>query len=69
MRELYFFGLYRALHRYRPRMHWGKEFDIAPKEVQSMYPKLSEFLTIRKRMDPHGMFLNEQLAKTFGMYI
>ena len=67
IRELYFFGLYRALHYYKPRVHWGKEFSITLQELQSVSPKVNEFLTIRKRLDPNGIFLSNQLAKTLGL--
>ena len=67
IREHYFFGFYGALHCYKPRMHWGKEFSFTLQDMQSMYPKLKEFLSVRKRMDPNGIFLNEQLAKTLEL--
>lgn len=69
MRELYFYGLFRALHRYKPRVHWGKEFSINLEDVQSMYPKLTNFLAIREQMDPHRIFVNDLLAKTLELSI
>ena len=67
IREHYFFGLYRALHQYKPRVHWGKEFGVTLQDMQSMSPKLSEFLSVRKRMDPYGIFLNEKLTKSLEL--
>ena len=67
VRERYLFGLYRALSRYKPRVHWGKDFDVTREELQNVYPKLDEFLAIRRKLDPHGMFVNEQLAKSLQL--
>jgi FAD/FMN-containing dehydrogenase len=48
---------------YGGRPHWGKKHTLQSKEISSLYPKWNEFLTIRKRMDPEGIFLNEHLKK------
>ena len=64
-RELYFFGLFKALSRFKPRVHWGKEFNIKRNELQTMYPKLGEFLAVNERLDPYGIFWNELLQKSF----
>ena len=40
--------------------HWGKETVLYLQQAELLYPKLREFLTIRKRLDPHNVFLNEQ---------
>lgn len=69
MRELYFFGLYRALGHLKPRLHWGKEFNLTLNEVQIMYPKLDQFLAIRRVTDPHGIFVNELLANTLKLWV
>ena len=67
--EKYFSEVYHSLRRlgFEPRVHWGKEFNITPDELQSMYPKLKDFVAIRKELDPFGIFLNQLLARTFEL--
>lgn len=67
MKETYFFGFFRAVERFEPRVHWGKEFSLTSYEANAAYPKLKEFLKVREKLDPKGMFLNNVLAKTFGL--
>lgn len=45
------------------RPHWGKVFTVAPKTLQSRYPKLSDFKALAARMDPAGKFRNEFLDR------
>jgi FAD/FMN-containing dehydrogenase len=45
------------------RPHWGKKHTLQSKEISSLYPKWNNFLEIREKMDPHGVFLNEHLKK------
>lgn len=47
------------------RLHWGKSFPVpsdseitADDLVTKQYPKLSEFLELRKARDPQGIFVN-----------
>jgi FAD/FMN-containing dehydrogenase len=43
------------------RPHWGKKHFIQSDEVRKQYPRLDDFLGIRKKMDPQGIFLNDHL--------
>ena len=57
----------RELAPYNPRPHWGKLFTLAPRELQSRYEKLPEFLALAKKFDPHGKFRNDFLnTNIFG---
>ena len=58
---------YKATLKYRGRPHWGKSFNMTPGEVDELYPKFQEFLNIRKRLDPNGVFLNQLMKDTFGI--
>ena len=51
----------RELAPYNPRPHWGKLFTLDPKELQSRYEKLPDFLALAKKFDPNGKFRNEFL--------
>ena len=51
----------RELAPYNPRPHWGKLFTLAPKELQSRYEKLPDFLALAKQFDPDGKFRNDFL--------
>ncbi len=59
--------LYEAVAKFNPRFHWGKYFDLTPADMEKMYPRFKDFLKIRSQLDPSGLFLNEQLAGTFGL--
>jgi L-gulonolactone oxidase len=44
------------------RPHWGK-FILRPREIKARYPKMDQFLAIRKQLDPQSVFLNEFLEE------
>ncbi len=48
---------------YGGRPHWGKKHTLQNKIISSLYPRLNDFLKLRKQMDPEGIFLNEHLKK------
>lgn len=52
----------RVLAPFDPRPHWGKVFDAT--QVGGRYPRAAEFLDLRGRLDPHGLFLNSFLRRT-----
>jgi L-gulono-1,4-lactone dehydrogenase len=48
------------------RPHWGKHFSLTRGEVEAMYPDSYEkFRTIRKQLDPHGVFTNTLVQQLF----
>lgn len=56
------------------RLHWGKSFpamddsDITAKDlVEDQYPKLQNFLLLRKLRDPQGIFLNSYWRHWLGV--
>jgi L-gulonolactone oxidase len=42
------------------RPHWGK-YILDPKAIRSRYPRMDDFLDLRRQLDPDGVFLNEWL--------
>ena len=55
-----------SLAPFQARPHWGKLFTMSPARVQSLYPKLADFQTLRRQLDPQGKFQNAYLEKYIG---
>jgi len=51
----------KELSPFHPRPHWGKLFTLSPAQLHSCYEKLTEFIELSRRFDPHGKFRNEFL--------
>jgi xylitol oxidase len=51
----------RELAPFQARPHWGKLFTTSPKELESIYKKLPEFVELSKTYDAQGKFRNEFL--------
>jgi FAD/FMN-containing dehydrogenase len=51
-------------HRGRP--HWGKIHTRTAEDLFALYPRFADFCAVRRRVDPHGTFLNEHLRKLLG---
>jgi FAD/FMN-containing dehydrogenase len=48
------------------RVHWGKLHFLTPERLHALYPRADEFIAIRRRLDPEGMFLNDHLRPLFA---
>lgn len=55
-----------ALAQFGPRPHWGKVFTLEPASLRAQYPRLSDFLKLRKELDPAGKLRNEFLDSYLG---
>ncbi|HZZ79121.1 MAG TPA: D-arabinono-1,4-lactone oxidase [Gemmataceae bacterium] len=52
---------------FQARPHWGKHFPLTHADVERLYPRLYEFCTLCRRVDPHGVFRNEFVERVvFG---
>lgn len=51
--------------KYGGRPHWGKLHTLSSKELSTLYPKWSEFLSVRQQLDPEGKMLNQHMKKVF----
>jgi len=54
------------------RPHWGKKLPLpnsstGPAYLQSQYPKWSNFMALRKKMDPQNVFLNTYWKEQLGI--
>src|ERR1700761_265125 len=48
------------------RVHWGKLHFLTPERLHALYPRADDFIAIRRRFDPDGVFLNEHLRPLFA---
>ena len=50
------------LRGFGSRPHWGKMHFLDFDDVTRLYPKANEFRSLRRQLDPKGMFLNDHLG-------
>jgi len=48
------------------RPHWGKYFIIEQQNFVQLYPRWSDFLALKQKMDPHGVFQNAWTQRVFN---
>ncbi len=48
------------------RPHWGKLHFMTAQRLISQFEKYEAFRTLRRKLDPAGMFLNDHLSQMFG---
>ncbi|KAF8673667.1 hypothetical protein HU200_048414 [Digitaria exilis] len=56
-----------ALYKYGALPHWGKSRSYAFNETRGKYPKLGEFLDVKARFDPDGVFSSEWSDQVLGI--
>lgn len=61
--ESYFATLEEVFRRHDGRPHWGQLHTLDAVELAELYPRFDEFVKIRERLDPQGVFLNPYLEK------
>lgn len=54
------------LRQYDSRPHWGKIHHRHAEELSSLYPRFSDFLEMRDRLDPARVFSNDYTRQVFG---
>lgn len=47
------------------RPHWAKKHSMKAEALRKLYPEWETFQTIRKQLDPEGLFLNDHLNEIF----
>jgi FAD/FMN-containing dehydrogenase len=47
------------------RVHWGKLHFLTPERLHALYPRADDFISIRRELDPDGVFLNDHLKSLF----
>ncbi len=48
------------------RVHWGKLHFLDSERLHALYPQAGDFIAIRRRLDPDGVFLNGHLRPLFA---
>jgi FAD/FMN-containing dehydrogenase len=61
----YFDDIEKIFQEYGGRPHWGKKHSMKAADLQKVYPMWDKFHEIRKKFDPHGIFLNDYLKRVF----
>ncbi len=64
--EEYFKDMEDIFKKYDGRPHWGKLHKLNSQELKARYPKWDAFHSVRKQMDPQGLFMNDYLNSIFG---
>ncbi len=54
------------LSDFEARVHWGKLHFLDAERLHALYPQAGEFIAIRRRLDPDGVFLNDHLRALFA---
>jgi FAD/FMN-containing dehydrogenase len=64
--EDYFAGVEAIFKNHGGRPHWGKMHTRTAADLATLYPMWERFQDVRRRLDPHGIFLNGYLRTLFG---
>jgi FAD/FMN-containing dehydrogenase len=64
--QTYFDDIEFIVRAYDGRPHWGKRHSLHGQTLSQLYPRWSDFMQLRRRLDPHNVFLSEQLAHLLG---
>lgn len=64
--EPYFRLVAKVLEPYGPRPHWGKLHELDAELLRTRYPRFDEFVRLRDRLDPRGVFSNRYLDRVLG---
>jgi len=54
------------LEDFDARPHWGKIHFLTRDRVRRIYPEYEAFISVRRKYDPDGVFLNDSLRQLFG---
>ncbi len=65
--EPYFRAFEKVATELDGRPHWGKLHYRDAASLAPAYPKFSDFLTLRDRLDPHRVFTNPYLKQVLGV--
>jgi L-gulonolactone oxidase len=51
---------------YGGRPHWGKRHFLDAEALRPLYPRFDDFLAVRDRFDPQGLFANDYTDRVLG---
>jgi FAD-linked oxidoreductase len=64
--EPYFAAVAQIMADHDGRPHWGKMHDLAADRLRKLYPGFDDFVSLRDRLDPNGLFTNAYLERVLG---
>ena len=64
--EPYFDAVESLMKGFGGRPHWGKRHTRDAADLRGLYPRFSDFLEVRNRLDPGGAFANEYTERVLG---
>jgi L-gulonolactone oxidase len=64
--ESYFRDVEEIVSRFSGRPHWGKIHFRSATELEGLYPRFGEFLSLRDKLDPMRVFANRYTERVFG---
>ena len=59
----YFKAFEGLMNKFEGRPHWAKKHFLSKEELRQRYPKFDQWLEIRKRLDPDGVFMGDYLRR------
>ena len=62
----YFRGVEEIFRAYDGRPHWGKIHTLAASDLRALYPRFDDFLRVREKLDPQGLFANQYVDRVLG---
>jgi len=62
----YFAAMEEICRYYGGRPHWGKMHTCSAQDLEKIYPKWNDFITIKNKMDERKVFETPYLKKIFG---
>ena len=65
--EAFFSDAETVLREHGGRPHWGKWHRATADVLRPLYPRWSDFGSVRERLDPDGRFLNDHLREVLGV--
>lgn len=64
--EAYFHAVESLMDTLEGRPHWGKMHYQEAATLRERYPRFDEFVALRNRLDPSGVFTNDHLDRILG---
>ena len=64
--EPYFRMVEEIMNGFEGRPHWGKRHFQSAATLAPRYPEWDRFQRVRARMDPHGLFANNEIDRVLG---
>jgi len=63
--KAYFKDVHDIFTAHKGRPHWAKVNHYSKEELSNLYPKWNDFKTLKDKLDPKGMFMNDFLRRIF----